>query len=175
MRTRPAVARRVVLGLAGLCLVVVTVAWPSSASAHGGVAASTPAAGARLDDPPARVRIEFTTPIRSGALVLEDALGKDWSIGEVRVEGVLLERAAGAGLADGDYTARWSAVTDDGTPLDGVLRFGIGVAPDDGNPFDDVITPHGITQVRNAAAVGVGLLTLVTAAAVAGTYARARR
>ncbi|MGC4943898.1 copper resistance CopC family protein [Kribbella sp. DT2] len=163
------------LGLAGLCLLVVTVAWPSGAWAHGGVAATTPAAGARLADAPARVRIEFTTPIRSGALVLSDASGKHWSRGEARVEGVLLERAAGAGLADGDYQARWSAVTDDGTPLDGVLRFRIGVVPDDGNPFDDVITAHGIIQLRNAAIVGVGLLTLVTAAALAGTYPRPRR
>jgi methionine-rich copper-binding protein CopC len=164
-----------VLGLAGLCLIVVAFAWPSGAWAHGAVSASTPAAGARLADAPSRVRIEFTTPIRAGSLVLEDASGKDRSSGAVRVEGALLERAAGAGLAHGDYTARWTAVTDDGTPLDGVLRFRIGVVPDDGNPFDDVITAHGILQLRNAAIAGVGLLTLVTAAALAGTYARERR
>lgn len=66
-------------------------------------------------------------------------------------------------------------MTDDGTPLDGVLRFRIGVVPDDRNPFDDVITSHGILQVRNAAIVGVGLLTLVTATALAGTYPRSRQ
>ncbi|GAB2573807.1 copper resistance CopC family protein [Kribbella endophytica] len=158
-----------------MLVTVAVMGWPLTASAHGGVAATTPSAGARLADAPARVRIEFTTPIRAGSLVLEDAAGKDRSSGEVRVEGVLLERVAGAGLADGNYEARWSAVTDDGTPLDGVLRFRIGVVPDDGNPFDDVITPHGILQVRNAAIVGVGLLTLVTAAALAGTYPRPRR
>ncbi|MBB5841356.1 copper resistance protein CopC [Kribbella italica] len=158
-----------------MLLTVVVMGWPLTASAHGGVAGTTPGAGSRLADAPSQVRVEFTVPVVRGTLVLEDALGKDWSAGAVRVEGVLLERAVGARLADGNYLARWSAVTDDGTPLNGVLRFRVGVVPDDGNPFDDVITPHGIDQVRNAAIVGIGLLTLVTGAALAGTYTHARR
>ncbi|MEV6285825.1 copper resistance CopC family protein [Kribbella sp. NPDC051770] len=158
-----------------LGLVAVLLGWPVTASAHGAVAGSTPGAGSRLAESPTAVRIEFSTVIERGSVVLEDAAGKDWSGGAARVEGVLLEREVGAELPDGEYAARWTALTGDGTPLDGVLRFSVGVVPDDGNPFDDVITPHGIIQLRNAAIVGVGLLTLITAAALAGTYRRVGR
>ena len=112
-------------------LAAVSAALTLSATAwgHASLVRTVPAAGAVLARPPAAVRVVFDDAIRVGpANAAIRNGGGSILAGKPRVTGgrtlvVPLRRA----LADGDYSVRWSIVSDDGHLESGVLAFAVGV------------------------------------------------
>src|SRR5215208_6423302 len=117
----PRFARRVVAA-AALALAAAQPAW-----AHADFVRSTPESGDVLQRAPRAVRVEFTEGVRVGPRNAAIANGGGSILrGSPRVAGdtlVLPLRKVG----DGDYTVRWSIVSDDGHEEEGVLAFGVGV------------------------------------------------
>jgi len=104
-------------------------AWPGSAWAHASLVKTEPADGAVLASSPAQVRVLFDDDVRpaTGADVVANDSRNSVLHGAPRVVGgrtlVLPLRPR---LADGDYTVRWSIVSDDGHREQGVLAFAVG-------------------------------------------------
>src|SRR5215213_4751157 len=113
--------RRLVV-VAALALTAAQPAW-----AHASFVRSTPASGDVLQRAPRAVRVEFTDGVLVGPRNAAIANGGGSILrGSPRVAGrtlVLPLRKVG----DGDYTVRWSIVSDDGHEEEGVLAFAVGV------------------------------------------------
>src|SRR4051812_18506710 len=113
---------RRLLAVAALALAAAQPAW-----AHATFVRSTPAAGDVLQRAPRAVRVEFDDSIRVGPrnAAIENGGGSilRGSPRVVRHTLVLPLRKVG----EGDYTVRWSVVSDDGHQEEGVLAFGVGV------------------------------------------------
>ena len=120
------VRARYVLALAALAALAV----PGAAQAHANLVRLRPANGAVLATPPAAVRVFFDDAIRPGPGV-EAVRNGGGSVlgGRARVapgnprELVVPLRS---GLAHGDYSVRWSVVSDDGHDERGVTAFAVG-------------------------------------------------
>jgi copper transport protein len=145
---------------------------PSAAWAHATLVRTDPANGAVLARPPADVRVVFddTVQVGPGTEAIRNGGGSVLA-GHPRVEGrrtlvVPLRR----GLADGDYSVRWSIISDDGHLESGVLAFAIGV----GRPVPTATLSAESTQPKAGAvasrwlflagvlcAVGISLFALV--------------
>ena len=117
--------RRLLLALAAAA----TLAVPASASAHANLVRTQPANGAVLARPPAAVRVIFDDDVRRGpGIAAVQNGGGSILAGSPRVEGGrTLVMPLRAGLVDGDYSVRWSIVSDDGHLESGVLAFAVGV------------------------------------------------
>jgi len=122
------VSRRVFL-VATLALVFALV-WVPAGWAHASPQTSTPAPGAVLRTAPAAVEVTFDSPVHVGprnAAIRNDGVsvlgGKPHVLGSRELVLPLRPR-----LPDGDYTARWSVVSDDGHEEEGLIAFGIGKA-----------------------------------------------
>jgi len=98
------------------------------ASAHAVLEASTPGDGARLDTPPATVRLEFNEPVSAelGGLRVFSEDGDRVDVGETRSDGAVAEVDLQDHLADGAYVATYRVVSDDGHPVQGGLVFSVG-------------------------------------------------
>lgn len=98
-----------------------------AASAHATFVRSTPAAGDVLQRAPRAVRVEFTDGVRAGPrnAAIENGGGSILR-GSPRVAGRMLVLPLRK-VGDGDYTVRWSIVSDDGHEEEGVLAFAVGV------------------------------------------------
>src|SRR3954447_12500004 len=110
-----------------LAVVALALAAAQPAWAHATFVRSTPASGDVLRRAPRAVRVEFTDGVRVGPrnAAIENGGGSILR-GPPRVAGetlVLPLRKVG----DGDYTVRWSIVSDDGHEEEGVFAFGVGV------------------------------------------------
>ncbi len=101
---------------------------PGSAWAHATLVRTEPASGAVLDRSPAQVRVVFDDLVRVGPGVAAIRNGGGTVLaGRARVEGGrTLVIPLKAGLAAGDYSARWAIVSDDGHLQSGVIAFGVG-------------------------------------------------
>src|SRR4051794_4378845 len=112
-----------------LTVAVLLLAPTSPASAHAELVDSTPANGARLDKPPARVTLTFTEGVNliDGGIRLVDALGDPVSTPEPTAEGHTVEWPMPSDLKNGKYLVSWRVVSADGHPVQGALSFGIGV------------------------------------------------
>lgn len=104
-------------------------ALPASAAAHANLVRIVPAPGAVLGRPPVEVRVVFDDDVRVGPGIAAVRNG-DGSIlgGQARVAGgrtlvVPLRR----GLRHGDYSVRWTIVSDDGHLESGVIAFAVGL------------------------------------------------
>jgi copper transport protein len=108
---------------------LVAAAWPGAAWAHASLVETKPADGAVLVGSPAQVRVLFDDDVRpaTGADVVANDGRHSVLDGSPKVVGgrtlVLPLRPR---LADGDYTVRWSIVSDDGHREQGVLAFAVG-------------------------------------------------
>ncbi|MGH2536784.1 MAG: copper resistance protein CopC, partial [Candidatus Promineifilaceae bacterium] len=123
----------VILLAAGLLLAA------GRAEAHGGIVRSEPAANASLEAAPARVSIWFTEPVEPGLSRIQvlDAAGQGVDGGDGQVEPAEPTRLSVGlpSLPDGAYTVAWRNVSAvDGHALEGVFRFGVGVAPPAAGP-----------------------------------------
>jgi copper transport protein len=115
------IAAAAVLG----ALVAPAVAW-----GHATLVRTEPGNGAVLARPPALVRVVFDDVVRvgPGIAAIRNKGGASILAGKARVEGgrtllVPLRR----GLANGDYSVRWSIISDDGHLESGVLAFAVGL------------------------------------------------
>jgi copper transport protein len=106
---------------------VVALLLPSAAAAHAYLVSSKPADRAVLASAPKEVRLVFTEPVRPapGTEAVRNGGGSVLA-GPVRSQGRELVLPLRAGLADGVYTVRWYALSDDGHTTGGVLAFGVG-------------------------------------------------
>src|SRR6266849_1129381 len=159
------IAAAAVLG----ALVAPAVAW-----GHATLVRTEPGRGAVLARPPAVVRVVFDDVVRvgPGIAAIRNKGGASILGGKERVEGgrtlvVPLRR----GLANGDYSVRWSVISNDGHLESGVLAFAIGL----GQPVPTAALSPAATQPNAGdvssrwlflagvlAAVGISLFALVT-------------
>ena len=111
-----------------LVSLLVALAAPAGADAHATLLRTSPADGAVLDRAPPLVRIEFDGGVRvaPGNAAVANATGATELAGTPSTSGNVLTLPLRADLANGAYSIRWSAVSDDGHREQGVLAFAVG-------------------------------------------------
>ena len=110
-----------------LVAAVVAAALPATARAHAILVRSMPADRAVLARPPADVRLVFNDRVTAGPHI--EAIRNDGGSvldGRARARGNVLVVPLRRDLPNGDYTVRWSVISDDGHLVSGVLAFGVG-------------------------------------------------
>ena len=107
---------------------LVTLAAPSAAAAHATLVKTVPANGAVVDRAPKVVQVLFDDTVRvaSGNAAVENTTNASVLGGKTTAHGRTLSIPLRAGLRDGDYSVRWSIVSDDGHREQGVIAFGVG-------------------------------------------------
>jgi copper transport protein len=114
-----------------LLVALVTLLAPSAAWAHAGLVRTDPGNGAVLARSPAVVRVVFDDVVRVGPGVAAIRNGAGTSIlrGSAHLAGRrTLVVPIREDLPNGDYSVRWSIVSDDGHLESGVLAFAVGLA-----------------------------------------------
>jgi copper transport protein len=113
-----------------LLLLFASLVAPATASAHANLVATRPADRARLVRGPRAVVVRFddTVTVGAGNAVVDNASGASVLGGEPRARGRVLTLPLGPQLGGGDYSVRWSIVSDDGHLERGVLAFAVGAA-----------------------------------------------
>ncbi len=109
-------------------IALLAAAFPGVASAHARFVRSTPTAGAVVDRAPTEVRVVFDDAVRvsGGSAAIRNGDGTVLA-GQPRIEaGRTLVLPLRAHLANGDYSVRWSVLSDDGHREQGVFAFGVG-------------------------------------------------
>jgi copper transport protein len=106
---------------------LVALALPATASAHANLVRTDPASGAVVARAPAVVRVVFDDAVRVGPGV-EAVRNGGGSVlgGAAQAHGDTLVVPLRPHLPNGDYSVRWSIVSDDGHLESGVLAFGVG-------------------------------------------------
>jgi copper transport protein len=101
---------------------------PAAASAHANLVRSIPADRAVLAQAPARVVVRFDDEVRvaPGDAAVQNGDGSILG-GKPAAHGKTLVLPLRARLGNGDYSVRWSAVSNDGHIVQGVLAFGVGL------------------------------------------------
>lgn len=100
---------------------------PAQALAHANFLRSDPADGTVLVKPPTSVKLVFDDVVQPvDAEAIRNGGGSVLAGEERRAGDRAIVVPLRPGLADGDYTVRWRAVSDDGHLLQGVLAFGVG-------------------------------------------------
>ena len=109
-------------------VVAATLAAPAAASAHANLVDTSPRNGAALTRAPARVVVRFDDAVRAapGNAAVRNGGGSVLA-GKTRAHGRTLVLPLRQGLRRGDYSVRWSAVSDDGHIVQGVLAFSVAV------------------------------------------------
>jgi len=164
------VRRRVVL----VCLLVAAALGGRAAPAwaHANLVRTDPANGAVLVRAPAAVRVVFDEDVRVGPGVAAVRNGGGSILrGRARiVGGNSLVVALRHGLADGDYSVRWSIFSDDGHLESGVIAFAVGAGrapPQAGlepvatGPTLDSTFSRWLFTAGTLGAVGIALLGLI--------------
>ena len=107
---------------------LVALAAPAGAAAHATLLRTVPADGAVLDRAPTVVRVEFDDGVRvaPGNAAVANATGASVLAQGPHASGHVLTLPLRPGLADGVYSIRWSAASDDGHREQGVLAFAVG-------------------------------------------------
>ena len=109
-------------------LAFVALAAPAGASAHATLLRTIPANGSVVAHAPRVVRVEFDDAVRarSGNAAVSNATSASILRGRAVAHGRTLVLPLRRGIADGDYSVRWSIVSDDGHPEQGVIAFAVG-------------------------------------------------
>ncbi len=107
-----------------------TLAVSTPAAAHDELVSSTPASGERLDAAPATVSLQFSADVLTigAAVVVADAAGRDWVIGEPVIDVGTVSVDLDASMPVAGYEIRWRVVSADGHPISGLIPFTIGDA-----------------------------------------------
>jgi copper transport protein len=150
---------------------LLALALPATASAHANLVRTYPASGAVVARAPAVVRVVFDDVVRVGPGIEAVRNGGGSVLGGAAVtHGDTLTVPLKPHLPDGDYSVRWSIVSDDGHLESGVLAFGVGEgrAPPTAVLQAESTTPGaGVTATRwlflagVLGAVGIALYALV--------------
>jgi copper transport protein len=111
--------------LAAACLVAVV--FPPLAHAHARLVGGVPANGAVIARAPVEVRLVYDDNVSTGPgnEVVRNGDGSALA-GAPRAHGRQLVLPLRARLADGNYSVRWSVISDDGHIVQGVLAFAVG-------------------------------------------------
>jgi copper transport protein len=159
--------------LAGL-LAVAALAAPATAQGHATLVRTEPASGTVLKSAPRIVRLTFDDSIRSanGNEVVDNKTRARALAGKPRVSGRDLVLPLRRNLADGDYSVRWSIVSEDGHREQGVLAFGVGEGRAPPQPVLGASTPLAWDVVVLRTLYLVGILVGV---GVVGFWLLARR
>ncbi len=101
---------------------------PAAAAAHATLLRTVPRDGAVLAGAPAAVRVEFDDVVRvaGGNAVVDNLTGRSVLAAPAAARGRVLTLPLRRNLPDGDYSVRWSIVSDDGHREEGVLAFAVG-------------------------------------------------
>lgn len=130
-------------------MAVLALATAAPAHAHAVPLASEPPSGATLVTAPSVVSVTFDSPVRVGprnAAVRND--GVSVLAGKPRIAGGdRIEIPLQPGLNAGDYSVRWSVVSDDGHEEEGIVAFGVGTT---GPPVSVLSTRSSATWQRVA-------------------------
>jgi copper transport protein len=140
--------------------------FPAAAGAHANLVSTEPRNGAVLSSPPSVARFVFDDDVRvvSGMRAIRNGGGSVLA-GKPRIErGRILVVPLRSGLADGDYTVLWRALSEDGHKLAGVIAFSIGAGRSPPVPALSVRNRPGFTDVLSRWLFFAGLLTAVGAA-----------
>ncbi len=99
---------------------------PLAARAHSELRAAVPADGARLSVAPAELRLRFNEPVQVTLWRLRDAAGAEHALARPRDASARAEHVARPPvLAAGEYSVEWRAISADGHPIRGTLRFAV--------------------------------------------------
>jgi copper transport protein len=126
----PLIHRRVSLlqRLVFAIIAIVGLSRMPAASAHAQLVKTDPSQGAKLDEAPAAVRVEFDERIDDTSAGIKvfaaDAHRVDNAV--TKVTGIRAEVALVTDLPDGAYVAVWQAVSGDGHPVRGSFTFQVG-------------------------------------------------
>jgi len=95
--------------------------------AHARIVSTTPGDGAVLASAPSRVTIRFDDTVRvlGGTTVVANSDKRPVTAGKPSASGRVVTIPLRK-LRDGDYTVRWSALSNDGHTVDGVFAFAVG-------------------------------------------------
>lgn len=95
------------------------------AAAHDAAESSSPADGATVATPPAKVSITFNkNPLGLGAQVkVTDSAGTDWAEGKVEIVDNVASQSLRQGAPAGKYTVAWRVVSSDSHPIEGTFAF----------------------------------------------------
>jgi methionine-rich copper-binding protein CopC len=153
--------------------VLVALAAPGAAWAHATLVRTSPASGAVVAHAPSAVRVVFDDVVKVGpGITAVRNSGGTILAGRARIEAertlvIPLRR----GLGDGDYSVRWSIVSDDGHIESGVLAFGVGAGrssptsalrPGSNEPQTGSVISRWLFFIGVLGAVGIALFALVT-------------
>lgn len=114
-----------------LLAVSVLLAMPAAVAAHASLVDSEPPAGGTVRGTPATLTATFDEGLDAARsrIVVRDAAGDEVARGGVGDEPTEMTVELPAGLAAGDYVARWTAVTpDDGGVTRGTIEFSVEAA-----------------------------------------------
>ena len=155
-------------------LAVASLATPAAAFAHATLIRTVPADRSVLASPPRRVTVVFDDTVRvgTGNAAIANSSGRSVLVGPALARGHNLVLALHPRLPDGDYSVRWSIVSDDGHPERGVLAFAVGAGR---APPTALLTASTNVSGRSVVERAIYLLGLLTAggAAVFGLRMRA--
>lgn len=97
----------------------------SAASAHDSLIGTNPKDGQTVKAMPDVIDLTFSNmPLAIGTKVLvEDAGGKDWAVGEVKIVDNVVSQSVSPDAPGGEYTVIWRVVSSDGHPIEGTFGF----------------------------------------------------
>ena len=156
-----------------LVAALVALAAPAAASAHATLLRTTPANGAVVARAPRAIVVFFDDTVRvgSGNEAVANATNTSVAAGPARAHGRVLTIPLRPHLGDGDYSARWSIVSDDGHREQGVIAFAVGAGS---SAPTSVLTANAGLGWWAAAFRVLFYLGLLTAGGVAVFAARTR-
>ncbi|NUU31781.1 copper resistance CopC family protein [Arthrobacter sp. C9C5] len=94
------------------------------ASAHDAVESTSPAAGATVPAPPAKVSLTLSNhPLALGTQIKVSAAGSNWADGAVEIVDNVASQKLKAGAPAGLYTVQWRVASSDGHPIEGTFTF----------------------------------------------------
>ncbi|HEX3805314.1 MAG TPA: copper resistance protein CopC [Gaiellaceae bacterium] len=133
--------------LAVAALAVLALAAPADAFAHATLLQTSPQNGAVLDTSPRRVTATFDDSIRvaGGNAAVANTTNKSVLAGTATAHGSTLVLPLEPNLPDGDYSARWSIVSEDGHREEGVVAFAVGA----GSPSPSSVLGAGVALTWN--------------------------
>ncbi|HEY2354741.1 MAG TPA: copper resistance protein CopC [Gaiellaceae bacterium] len=154
-----------------VAVALLALALPAAAAAHANLVRTDPANGAVLAQAPSAVRVVFDDVVRVGPGIEAVRNGGGSVLGGApTASGDTLTIPLRSHLRDGDYSVRWSIISDDGHLESGVLAFAVGAgsaAPTSDLKAEATGPSAGTTFARwlflagILAAVGISLYALV--------------
>jgi copper transport protein len=163
-------------------VVLLALALPATAAAHANLVRTDPASGAVVARAPAVVRVVFDDVVRVGPGI-EAVRNGGGSVlgGAAQAHGDTLVVPLRPRLPNGDYSVRWSIVSDDGHLESGVIAFGVGegrapptavLEAEGTGPGAGVTATRWIFLAGVLAAVGISLYALVVLRRLEGSATR---